>query len=173
MSVQLFRSTGGDKSAKRFCNPVIFSRTVTFTLIANACFYTGWLFLWDNLLMAPAAGVLICIAITNWIALVIFSRNLWRNVVTLKTENPTDLWAYRILLHNGLAVYTTWTTIACLLNSAIALVYDADVPEPAPSLIALAALTVMLIIWTPLELIFWDNYFRYMITPLFGKTFYM
>ncbi len=98
-----------------------------------------------------------------------FQHSLWNNVVTLKTENPRDLLAYRILLLNGLGIYTTWTTLASLINIAVALLYDGEVGEPAPSLIALSFLAILLALWVPLELIFWDNYFRYMMTPLFGK----
>lgn len=163
----LFRSSGPDVSAKRYCNPTIFSRTVCFALILNAVLMTSWLFIWDNQLMTSAAVVLSCIALTNWIALATLARNLWNNVVTLKTENPRDLLAYRILLLNGLGVYATWTTLASLISVAVALLYDGEVGEPAPSLIALSFLTIFLALWVPLELIFWDNYFRYMITPLF------
>lgn len=102
-----------------------------------------------------------------------FQHSLWNNVVTLKTENPRDLLAYRILLLNGLGIYTTWTTLASLISIAVALLYDGEVGEPVPSLVTLSFLTILLALWVPLELIFWDNYFRYMITPLFGKMTYI
>lgn len=171
VTVQLFRTSGGlDTSLKRYCNPSIFSRVVCWLLIVNSFFYTAWLFIWDNQLMTPSAIFLVLIALSNWAALVIFSKNLWGNVVTLKTESPNDLLAYRVLFLNGLGIYTTWTTLASLINIAVALVYDGGLPEPTPSLIALAFLTMLMTVWTPLELMFWDNYFRYMITPLFGKS---
>lgn len=98
--------------------------------------------------------------------------SLWKNVTILKTEAPKDLILHRLLVQNGLAVYTTWTTIASLVNMAVAIVYDGNIEDPAPSLIALSALAILLALWVPLELIFWDNYFRYMMTPLLGKILY-
>lgn len=91
----------------------------------------------------------------------------------LKAEAPTDLILYQILVQNGLGLYTTWTTIASLINLAIAYVHDGGVEDPAPSLIALLFLTFILLIWTLLELMFWDKYFRYIMTPLFGMNLFI
>ncbi|CAL8088121.1 unnamed protein product [Orchesella dallaii] len=166
LTANIFRSTG-EASGKRYCSPPIFGRWVTWVLILNAFFYTAWLFIWDNQWMTAAASFLTLIAISNWVALIIFSVSLWNNVVILKTEAPIDLILHRVLIQNGFGMYTTWTTIASLINIAVALVYDGKLEDPVPSLIALAFLSVLIALWVPLEFFFWDNYFRYLLTPLF------
>jgi len=96
-----------------------------------------------------------------------YFHNLSVNTRILSEQSTWVLNSYRILLQNPLALYTTWTTIASLLNLAIALVHDAEVEEPQPSIIALSLLSGIVGVWVVLDVFLLDKFCRYMITPLF------
>ncbi|XP_028282970.1 uncharacterized protein LOC114449468 [Parambassis ranga] len=80
-----------------------------------------WLVVWDRELMLASLVVLILIALSNYSALFLccFATDyygLW-----LQTYHRKDLACLRILVQNGLAVYTTWTSIASLINFSVVL----------------------------------------------------
>lgn len=76
-----------------------------------------------------------------------------------------EKWLVRGLIQNGLAFYATWTTIATLINFAITLSYEGDVSVKTSSTIALAILTVELVSWISLDIVLFDNFTRYSLTP--------
>ncbi|XP_035508785.1 uncharacterized protein LOC118321536 [Morone saxatilis] len=80
-----------------------------------------WLLLWDRESMLAALVVLIMIAISNYSALFFccFATDyygLW-----LQSYHRKDLGCLYILVQNGLALYTTWTSIASLINFSVVL----------------------------------------------------
>ncbi|GAA6229432.1 uncharacterized protein LOC108885333 [Lates japonicus] len=92
-----------------------------FCWLSNMGLNMTWLLLWDRQLMLAALVVLILITITNYSALFFccFATDyygLW-----LKTYHRIDLACLHILVQNGLAVYTTWTSIASLINFSLVL----------------------------------------------------
>ncbi|XP_047446346.1 uncharacterized protein si:dkey-29d8.3 [Mugil cephalus] len=92
-----------------------------FCWLSNMALNVTWLLLWDRALMLAALVVLILIALTNYSALFFccFATDyygLW-----LQTYHRKDLACLRILVQNGLALYTTWTSIASLINFSLVL----------------------------------------------------
>lgn len=92
-----------------------------FCWLASMGLNIAWLLLWDRELMFAALVVLIMIAISNYSALFFccFATDyygLW-----LQTYHRKDLACLRILVQNGLALYTTWTAIASLINFSLVL----------------------------------------------------
>ncbi|KAM8727490.1 uncharacterized protein AB9X84_001185 [Acanthopagrus schlegelii] len=92
-----------------------------FCWLASMVLNITWLLLWDRELMLAALVVLIMIAISNYSALFFccFATDyygLW-----LQTYHRKDLACLRILVQNGLALYTTWTAIASLINFSLVL----------------------------------------------------
>ena len=83
------------------------------------------------------------------------------NVDRAKTnECDRDIWLTRILVLNGLLFYVTWTTIASLINLAIAIQYVADTDGTTAAYIALSLLLPTILIYFTLEIVF-DRYLRY------------
>lgn len=78
-----------------------------------------------------------------------------------------DIWLIRGLVHNGLGIYATWTSIAALLNLAMVIAYSngSDVSVSTASTVALAILTVEIAAFVATDLLFLDRYSRYTVTP--------
>ncbi|XP_044074590.1 uncharacterized protein si:dkey-29d8.3 [Siniperca chuatsi] len=92
-----------------------------FCWLSNMMMNMIWLLLWDRELMLAALVVLIMIAISSYSALFFccFATDyygLW-----LQTYHRKDLACLTILVQNGLALYTTWTSIASLINFSLVL----------------------------------------------------
>ncbi|XP_013873178.1 uncharacterized protein LOC106524078 [Austrofundulus limnaeus] len=80
-----------------------------------------WIFLWDRELMVGALVVLILIAFSNYSALFFCCYATDYYGLWLQTHHRKDLACLRILVQNGLTVYTTWTSVASLINFAVVL----------------------------------------------------
>ena len=101
-------------------------------------------------------------ALTLYICLFITHRNLYNSIQTLKEqERSKDIWLERFLLHNGLIFFTTWITIATLLNFGIVLHYEWGVELYLASTIPLACLSFIILCWFILETFVLDKYVRY------------
>ena len=101
-------------------------------------------------------------ALTLYICVFITHRNLFNSIQTLKEqERNLDIWLERFLVHNGLIFYTTWVTIATLLNFGIALHYEWGVELYLASTIPLACLSLVIVCWFVLETFVLDKYVRY------------
>ncbi|CAG11643.1 unnamed protein product [Tetraodon nigroviridis] len=72
-------------------------------------------------LMLAALVVLTMLTLSNVAALFFCCSATYRHGLWLKTYHSKDLACLRILVHNGLALYTTWTAIASLINLALVL----------------------------------------------------
>jgi len=70
---------------------------------------------------------------------------------------------YRFVV-NGLAIYTTWTTIASLINIGTALVYVGGVSNKDASLAMLSLLVIIHCTWFVLENFVFDKYVRFILT---------
>ncbi|KAG8543858.1 hypothetical protein GDO81_023536 [Engystomops pustulosus] len=68
------------------------------------------------------------------------------------------------LAQNGIAVYATWTTIASLLNFAVALTYNGNIPNGTSTTVCLSLLAFEVLLWFILENFLFDKYVRYTLT---------
>lgn len=59
--------------------------------------------------------------VTLYAALAISHVNIYNARLIL---NSGHIWAYRVLINNGIAFYATWLTVATLLNFSIAFTYS-------------------------------------------------
>ncbi|XP_037644289.1 uncharacterized protein si:dkey-29d8.3 [Sebastes umbrosus] len=137
--------------------------TFYFCWLANMVMNMIWLLLWDRELMLAALVVLILIAISNYAALFFccFATDyygLW-----LKTYHRRDLACLRILVQNGLALYTTWTSIASLINFSLVLhLWGVDRSTAATA--SLCILFAEVVAWFLLENWVLDRWVRYILT---------
>lgn len=92
-----------------------------FSWLSNMALNVIWLLLWDRESMLAALVVLIMIAITNYSALFFCCYATDYYGLWLQTYHLKDLYLLRILVQNGLALYTTWTSIASLINFSLVL----------------------------------------------------
>ncbi len=82
----------------------------------------------------------------------------------------TEIRIQRVLIHNGIAIYATWTTIASLLNLNIAFQYIGRYDAEITSLVCLSLLLTIIIVWFILENTVLDKYVRYMISQYPGNS---
>uniref|UniRef100_A0A1A8GQQ8 Uncharacterized protein n=1 Tax=Nothobranchius korthausae TaxID=1143690 RepID=A0A1A8GQQ8_9TELE len=122
-----------------------------------------WLILWDRELMLAALVVLILLVISNYNALFFccFATDYYG--MWLKMYHGKDLACLRILVQNGLAVYTTWTSIASLINFSVVLhLWGVDRTTAATA--SLCILFAELVGWFILENWVLDRWVRNILT---------
>lgn len=122
-----------------------------------------WLVLWDREVMLAAMVVLILIAVTNYSTLFFCCWATDYYGLWLKAYYPRDLGCLRWMVQNGLAVYTTWTSIASLINFAVVL----QLWGVSHSTAATASLCILfgeIVAWFILENWVLDRWVRYIIT---------
>merc|ERR1712045_86689 len=105
------------------------------------------------------------IATTNILVIVFMTKNLGKHNHEFQRGGSLFWWGvlFRFVL-NGLAVYTTWTVIASLLNLAVALVYAGGVDQREAALSSLSLLVIIHCTWFVLENFLLDYHVRYILT---------
>jgi len=159
------------QSGRLYLSPSIASPAVTVTLSANFTLNLAWIFIWDRSYKSPdllilASIVLFLIAISNILVVFLMAKNIEDNAQHFSSGSPLFWWgvAYRVIL-NGLALYTTWTVIASLINLTTALVYAGEVGQREAALAALTLLVIFHSTWFLVENFVVDRYARYILTP--------
>ncbi|KAI9555306.1 hypothetical protein GHT06_017821 [Daphnia sinensis] len=155
-------------NSRVYVQPVILNWLFYVMLTINYALNTAWIFLWDSEWIVAACIFLLFITYTGWLAFTIACRRA-KSAMKKKQEGVIKTAVYkevrlqRIVVHNGIALYTTWTTIASLLNINIAFQYFGNCDAETTSLICTAVLLTILIGWFVLENTWLDSYVRYTI----------
>ncbi|XP_015249664.1 PREDICTED: uncharacterized protein LOC107097152 [Cyprinodon variegatus] len=131
----------------------------------NQGFNISWLLVWDRGLMIPALIFLILIICTNYSMVGFICHRLHIYGPWLKSTIEKDLWLLRVLVLNGVMIYTSWTTIATLLNLTIVLKYEANMSSADSATISYSLLTVVLLSWFVVENFVLDKHMRYVFIP--------
>ncbi|KAM9308324.1 uncharacterized protein PAF06_012515 [Gastrophryne carolinensis] len=133
--------------------------------ILNNIINIGWLFLWDRELLIFADVFLALIPLTCYMMLYLSYKNCYHYRTWMATHQRFDLWCIRMLVHNGLATYATWTTIATVINFGIVLKYSSlGVHEPDVSTMVLCLVFFALVFWFLMETFIFEKYVRYTFT---------
>ncbi|KAK5859416.1 hypothetical protein PBY51_020971 [Eleginops maclovinus] len=137
--------------------------TFYFCWMANLMLNMIWLLLWDRELMLVALVVLILMVITSYTALFCccFATDyygLW-----LQTYHRKDLFCLRALVQNGLALYTTWTSIASLINFSLVL-HLWGVAKSTAATASLCILFAEVVAWFLMENWLLDRWVRNILT---------
>ncbi|XP_078574672.1 uncharacterized protein LOC144860958 isoform X1 [Branchiostoma floridae x Branchiostoma japonicum] len=134
--------------------------------IINLGLNIGWQFLYDGRHMIPAAVFMALIVISLIVCLATTYFRTCRDGAWMKDNMPGDLYAVRLLCHNGLGIYITFTTVLFFLNLGICLVYWGSKLNQVDVTTGLfSGLAFLMLVWfvlenfTPLE-----PYCRYTIT---------
>ena len=137
------KSDGSGKRV--YIQPVILNWLFNIALTTNYGLNAIWIVLWDRKLLVAQSIILLLIACTGWLsfAVAVIRQFLFHSIylfvflIILKfvlhnrgkraMEKKTELTGLtknvvfkevrlqRILIHNGIALYTTWTTIASVI----------------------------------------------------------
>ncbi|XP_067233552.1 uncharacterized protein si:ch211-161h7.5 [Chanodichthys erythropterus] len=147
-----------------YCSPAVLPYGFFITWIANMLLNIGWLLLWDREEMIAALIFLALIAFTNYVVIIFTCHALKQYGAWLKKYHKVDLWCIRILVQNGIATYTTWTTIATLINFTVVLRYDAGMTQSDAATVSLSILLGEAISWFILENFVFEKHLRYILT---------
>jgi hypothetical protein len=160
-------------------------------VILNFSANITWLFVWDREKLGAAYGVLLVVPLSLYGALIISHYNLFKATSILKRNNKylyiivtivfsillfffwnclflrVDLWLVRILVHNGLAYYASWVTIAANLNLAIALTYEWKVLDNEKNSLIALGVVAFVSFWFDFESTFskFNIYFQNFFVP--------
>ena len=148
------------------CRP---KATRTISLVTYWLFGVGnlgnitWIFLWGNYQIVAALPFIMVIPICLIVSL---SFTAWRtykatSALQKNQRTKTDLWATRILVHNGIAFYATWVSIAWLLNVAIVGHYFGQLSLTDAGTLSLSLLLVEILVWFFLDIVLLDRFTRY------------
>ncbi|XP_049614424.1 uncharacterized protein si:ch211-161h7.5 isoform X1 [Syngnathus scovelli] len=146
-----------------YCSPPVFPYGFFICWCLNLCFNIAWLLVWDRAWMIAALVFLILVAGTNYGMISFACHGLHVYGAWLKEYHKVDLLLIRILVQNGVMIYTVWTTIATLINLAIVLTYTANVSPTNAATVCYCILTFMLLAWFFLQNVFLDKHMRYVL----------
>lgn len=146
-----------------YCSPSVLPYGFFITWCVNLCFNIGWLIVWDQGNMIVAMVFLILVILTNYTMIFFICHGLHIYGPWLNKYHKADLWCYRILVQNGISVYTTWTTIATLINLTIVMTYEGGLDATDAATVSYSILTAVLLIWFFLENVVLDKHVRYIL----------
>ncbi|KAM7390441.1 hypothetical protein PAMA_008548 [Pampus argenteus] len=147
-----------------YCSPAVLPYGFFISWCLNLCFNIAWLLVWDRGVMIAALVFLILVTGTNYSLISFTCHGLHIYGAWLKKYHKADLWLLRVLVQNGVMIYTTWTTIATLINLTIVLTYVAKMPPTDAATISYSMLTVILLVWFIVENFVLDKHVRYILT---------
>ncbi|KAL2097390.1 hypothetical protein ACEWY4_006597 [Coilia grayii] len=146
-----------------YCSPAVLPTGFFLSWIFNMILNMTWLFLWDREEMVSALVILALIAFSNYLLIFFSCCGLAAHGSWLQQHYPKDLWCIRILVQNGIAIYTTWTTIATLINFTVVMnVYGLSKTDAAT--VSLSFLLIEVLLWFFLENFVIDRHVRYILT---------
>ncbi|XP_078576134.1 uncharacterized protein LOC144861893 [Branchiostoma floridae x Branchiostoma japonicum] len=148
-----------------YVTPELFPTSFYVTWYVNNLFIFAWVFLDDSLQRVGAAMLLALSALSLYYMLYISYRRVDQNGSWLTENAPVDLWLIRALVHNGLAIYATWVTIATLLSFGSCLTYESGYANEDVSTGMLVLLFAIILAWFFLENFVVERYCRYTLVP--------
>ncbi|XP_041670690.1 uncharacterized protein LOC121527730 isoform X2 [Cheilinus undulatus] len=146
-----------------YCSPSVLPYGFFISWCINLCFNIGWLIVWDKGIMIAAMVFLVLVICTNYATISFVCHGLHVYGPWLKKYHKADLWCYRVIVQNGVMIYTTWTTIATLINLTIVLTYEVKMSPTDAATISYSILSVVLLLWFVLENLVLDKHVRYIL----------
>ncbi|XP_014862914.1 PREDICTED: uncharacterized protein LOC106930090 [Poecilia mexicana] len=120
-----------------------------------------WLFLYDREMLLPVLITSALMTLTDYMMLFFSCHGLKIYGAWLSKHRNADLWMFRILVQNGVAVYATWGTLSTLLNLTIYLQHQTDASRYHCTMVSLLLLLMELLVWFLLENFYLDKHMRY------------
>jgi len=140
---------------------------LTYVLFSISCLLNiGWLYSFSNYEVSISFVVLLVLSLILYGTLGGALITYYYKIKHLQRSQRVDLILTPILLHNGLAVYATWTTVATLLNMGIIMQYTGGNKQDATTVgvVVLSILMLEEILWFLFENTILDRYTRYVYT---------
>ncbi|KAG7524420.1 hypothetical protein JOB18_011624 [Solea senegalensis] len=146
-----------------YCSPAVLPYGFYICWCLNLGCNIGWLLVWDRGIMIAALVFLVLVICTNYSMICFVCHGLHIYGPWLKKYHKVDLWLIRVLVQNGVMIYTTWTTLATLINLTIVLTYEVKMSPTEAATVAYSILTAVLLVWFLLENLVLDKHVRYIL----------
>ncbi|XP_041474247.1 uncharacterized protein LOC121423035 [Lytechinus variegatus] len=152
-----------------YLNPPVISLPFLLSVFLGNSASVVWLFVWDRELLTVSAIVLVATALPLYVALMIILTRTYNFLQEFLQVSRFDLWACRVLVGNGVAIYSAWVTIASQVGLSVCLLYDGGLPSDTVVYICLGILSAELIVFFVLDVSILYPYTRpvFMIYPVF------
>ncbi|XP_013868745.1 uncharacterized protein LOC106520954 [Austrofundulus limnaeus] len=147
-----------------YTTPAVLPYGFHVTTIINLGLNITWLFLYDRellLLVLITSGLM---TVTDYIILFFSCYGLKIYGAWLNKYHNADLWIFRVLVQNGVAVYATWGTLSTLLNLTIFMQHQTETPRCNCAMLSMLLLLMELLVWFLLENFYLDKQVRYIVT---------
>ena len=145
--------------------PPILYIVYSFSLACNV----AWLLIWDKEYMEVALVFINLMTCTLYICLVVSIRRINEyGHLMLRHKLRKDIWAIRLIVQNGLAVYASWGTVASVFNFAIVLTYRTGLSgdrQDVGSTVSLILFTLEIFAWFIFDNFVFEKLLRYLLTP--------
>ena len=142
--------------------PPILYVVFSFALACNI----SWLLIWDREYMEVALVFINLMTCNLYICLVVSLRRLNDyGTLMVRQKLQRDIWLMRVLVHNGLAMFATWGTVAAMFNFAVVLTYRTGAKAEVGSTVSLAIFTLEIIAWWIFDNFVFERLLRYLFTP--------
>ncbi|XP_072307463.1 uncharacterized protein [Eucyclogobius newberryi] len=133
-------------------------------LITNLCLDITFLFLFDREVLFSAMVISGLMTATDYTLLFFSCHGLKIYGAWLNKYHKIDLWLYRILVQNGVALYATWGTLSTLLNLTIYLQHQTGTSRCDCATMSQLLLLTLIFVWFLFENFYFDEHVRYIFT---------
>ena len=154
--------------------PDIWPSDIFYLFIINNLSNIAWLFLFDVFLINYSLIAMALLPATLCAILVLGILRLDKNLVSFaELDLKQEIFLIRLLFHNGIGLYATWTLLATIFNLCMVLAYSARLDMAVASTVGLALMAVDLGCWFFVDVVFLDRWCRYWVVPypVFIATF--
>jgi len=155
-----------------YYSPTLLPVHVYIIYIINCCMLVAWLVVWDRAATSttyiiPAFVTIALLPFLGFMCLFLNMRAVEQHRSELAVNGMMkEVWLIRFLFQNGIACYTTWVSIATLLNLAMLLHYYFGVVDVyTAGSISLGLLSAEVVLWFILDIFLLDRYTRYLFVP--------
>ena len=121
-----------------------------------------WLFAFDNEFNVASFVALSSMALTLYVCVFFAVYLMW---IFENELSRGEIWSNIVLVHNGLALYATWSTVATLLTLRTMLVETLDVRSSSAAIVVLSLLLIIVVVYPALEMFTVPVRLRYVLTP--------
>ena len=154
-----------------YLSPDVWPSDIFYLNIINNLSNIAWLFLFDKFLINYSLIAMAVLPGTLFIMLGLGLTRLEKNLGQFCERGmKMDVFFIRLLFHNGLALYATWTVLATILNLGMVLAYTAKLDVAMASTVGLILLAVDLVFYFFMDIVFLDRWCRYLTVPYIVVT---
>ncbi|XP_033841878.1 uncharacterized protein LOC117388441 [Periophthalmus magnuspinnatus] len=147
-----------------YTTPAAFCYGFHISVIANVCLNITFLFLFDREALFSVMVTSGLMTGTDYTILFFSCHGLKIYGAWLYKNHRIDLWLYRILVQNGIALYATWGTLSTLLTLTMFMQYQTGASRCDCAAVSQMLLLIVLFVWFLFENFCFDVHVRYIFT---------